>query len=370
MKRWSLRFALLAAVLIVGFALCELAVRVAAPPSLQPAILQPEAGAAFFGAGMLRAVERDGVRYAGRPHAEVTVHGIEYRHNRLGLRGPDVAPVAAPGTYRIALVGDSNAYGWGVQEVDSLRAQLELALAALPTDSGDGEEPPEGEGPSAGGALTPRQYEVIAVAFPGYNSADQATLLEQLWPDLAPDLVLVAWFANDLERLGFHVDADHALFCDPLPLPDRLKPTLWHSHVYRLLSLGHLGRMQRSGTLNPNDPAPRSFSKQHLLMMQRFARAHEARFAILDVPVLEPSGSTQRMRREAYPFENASAWLRATAAGLDAPTLELLDAIENEPTALLWASIERNDHHPNAKAHRLFAAAIARFLDAKGLLAR
>lgn len=348
-RRLLKRLALVGAVMAFALAAGEIAVRIAAPASLQPAILQPEAGAAFFGARMMVPVEAGGVRYAGRPGARVEIHGVEYAHNSLGLRGPEPrdGDASAADTVRVLLVGDSNAYGWGVAEPDSLRARLEAAL---------GERVPG------------RTFEVQAAAFPGYNTADQAALLRRLLPALRPQVVVAAWFVNDLERLGFHVDHAGALFCDPLPAPGAWKPTLWRSHLYRLLSLARLEALRRSGTLEARDDAPRAYSLDHLLQMRDLARDAGATFAIVDVPLLEPSGASQRMRRDGYPAAAASAWLRDVAAAADIPHLELLDAVEGEPTALLWASIDRGDHHPNARAHERFGAALADFLAREALL--
>lgn len=338
MSRRVARFllALLAPVLLLTAA--ELCVRALGPASLEPQLLQPEAGRKFFGARMLLPVEKDGVRYAGRPGARVRIRDVEYRHNADGLRAPDL-PGETGDRFVIALLGDSNVYAWGTPVEDGMAARLERLLSDA----------------------RPRPL-VVPLAFPGYNTRDQAALLEQRFDALQPDLVVLAWFANDLERLGFHVGADGALFCDPLPVPDRVKPLLWRSRLYRLASLARLRALRASSTISPTSERTRRFAREQVLRIRDFAAARGAGFCIVDVPVLEPSGTTQRMRREGYPHEDAASWIADLARAERVPFLSLLDAVEGEPTALLWASIEHADHHPNARAHELFARALSAFL--------
>ncbi|MFG0315624.1 MAG: SGNH/GDSL hydrolase family protein [Planctomycetota bacterium JB042] len=376
MKRLFLRLLLVTVVAAAILAACEAGVRLFFREGLSPEFLQPEAGRAYFGARMLRPVEEDGVRYAGREGASVTIRGVEYAHDdALGLRVAPEAIEKPEGTFRIVVVGDSNAYGWGVPAEATFARQVEAALRA------------------AG-----RTADVAVLGFPGYNTGDQAALLRRLGPRLRPDLVLVAWFANDLERLGFHVDSGGWLFADPLPLPDAWKPTLWRSFLYRRISVNEVSRMRDAGEYVLGEGPNLEFGEEKLLELSEVARGLGARLAVVHVPPLEVVGAPPSTEEGAKdePGEEGAAPATASGGGVDPrtltlhpetvagarsgrwlkkvcglygfPHLDLLDAVIGVPAPLLWASPEHRDHHPNADAHRRFAEAIVPWLEEKGFL--
>jgi len=344
-KRWLLRGLIVIAPIVGLLSLAELFVRWQYADELVTVLLQPEAGEAYFGARMLESVEEDGVRYAGRPGARVTVFEVEYRHDDLGLRsGPDSPDWKAgkpEGTTRIIVLGDSNAYGWRVAAEQTFAHRLAADL---------------------------NRVEVALLAYPGYNTADQAALLERLAPILEPDLILVAWYMNDMERLGFHVAADNSLFADPLPMPDAWKPTLWRSLFYQWLSFRTVTRMKETGDYVPGQGENREFAERELLRIRDQARALDVPLAVLDVPWLEPSTGTYLIEAQGHPGAKLSAWLASTCSREEIPHLDLLQAVIGEPAAAFWASIDPKDHHPNADAHRRFADAIAAFLQDRELV--
>src|SRR5262249_13952739 len=100
--------------------------------------------------------------------------------NRLGLRGPDLAK-KAPGELRILCLGDSTTYGQGVAEEDTIPACLEAELARL--------SPPGS-----------RRVRVVNGGVRGYGTKQELDLLEEVGPAIEPDLVLLLWYPNDLER--------------------------------------------------------------------------------------------------------------------------------------------------------------------------
>ncbi|ASA56523.1 SGNH/GDSL hydrolase family protein [Vibrio gazogenes] len=62
------------------------------------------------------------------PNHSATLQNVTIQINSLGMRGPEPDKTSA---HRVAIVGDSIALGWGVEDADSLRGQLEREL---PTD--------------------------------------------------------------------------------------------------------------------------------------------------------------------------------------------------------------------------------------------
>ena len=103
---------------------------------------------------------------------------IHYHIDRHGFRDPDETPLArVPGVTRIALLGDSLAWGWGVKADDMLSEQLEALTGA----------------------------EVVNMAHVATGTGHQLLLLKEKGLAFAPDVVLLAFFVgndyrNNLDR--------------------------------------------------------------------------------------------------------------------------------------------------------------------------
>lgn len=118
------------------------------------------------------------------PDFQVTVHT-----NALGLRGTAVGRSKPPGTLRILVLGDSFAFGFGVEDDETFPARLETLLRER----------------------LGRPVEVLNAGVPGWNTAHYGLFLRERGLALQPDRVLVALMGNDVPTLGrqrFHVDAN------------------------------------------------------------------------------------------------------------------------------------------------------------------
>ncbi len=94
-----------------------------------------------------------------------------------GLRaGAEPAVPKPERLHRIMILGDSQAFGWGVPLEATVGEQLEGVLSAGRDAS----------------------IEVVNAAVPGYNTFQQAALFERLAPRYRPDCVLVLFTSNDL----------------------------------------------------------------------------------------------------------------------------------------------------------------------------
>ena len=105
---------------------------------------------------------------------------VEYRVNALGLRGPETTLEKPPGVRRVAVLGDSIAFGYWVADERGFARQLEAELRAVP----------------GGGRI-----EVLNFGVPGYNLEQEIETLRTKALAFAPDLVVVLFCLNDLEGL-------------------------------------------------------------------------------------------------------------------------------------------------------------------------
>lgn len=95
--------------------------------------------------------------------------------NSLGYRDREHSRKKAPGTYRIVVLGDSIAAGYGVQRTEDVfpaRVETDLRRAGLPV-------------------------EVLSFAVSGYNTEQEVETLRTRALAFSPDLVLVAYCHND-----------------------------------------------------------------------------------------------------------------------------------------------------------------------------
>jgi hypothetical protein len=201
MGRWKLLAGNLAVTLLL-LALCALAgeLWLRAVPERNDADLQDD-GSAKWAFNPYRA---DGVLgYVHRPDWD-TVHAtsdfsVRVHIDHLGLRGAEAAPTKEPRTYRILVLGDSFAFGYGVGDDETFAARLQRELP-----------PPPGF----------ERIEVLNAGVAGW-SADQYWLyLETRGFALGPDLVLLAETENDPTDLAWN-----RLELDARRLPVRVEPT-------------------------------------------------------------------------------------------------------------------------------------------------
>lgn|GEM_PF-768756 len=197
--RRRLALLLVSAGLLLGLAAAELLVRATG--------VAPEVSPVRRGRFQLSANPRlvfepvPGMRVEARDGGGVPLFfGYPGRANRLGYRDRDHEPTKPPGTYRIVVIGDSVAAGWGVEETADLFApRLERLLngrANGPAEERSGAVGKEGgtEGGTDGGS---QRFEVLNFAVTGYNTAQQVETLASRALLFHPDLVLVAYCLND-----------------------------------------------------------------------------------------------------------------------------------------------------------------------------
>lgn len=133
-----------------------------------------------------------GLGYELRPGAEGDAKDSHIVVNHLGMRCHEPASPKPASLLRIAAIGDSVAFAFGIEEEQGYCSVLEELL-------------------NAPGAGRKHAYEVLNFAVTGYSSRDEAIVLEKKALPLAPDLVIVGYYLNDPDigpvnalRMYFH----------------------------------------------------------------------------------------------------------------------------------------------------------------------
>jgi len=121
--------------------------------------------------------------YELRPGLEGTFRGQPVRTNAHGMRGArDFSPRKPAGTFRIAGLGASIMFGWGVGEGEPY---LQIVQRKL-------DETARG-----------RRFEVLNFGVPGYNATMEVATYEHKVAALSPDLVVVHFVGNSLKLPHF-----------------------------------------------------------------------------------------------------------------------------------------------------------------------
>ena len=123
-----------------------------------------------------------------KPNMNVTFQRSHVQTNECGFRGPNRKKVREPNTFRIALLGDSFAFGWGVEYEESFGYVLEESL----------NEKTKGN----------LRVEVLNFGVPGYSTFQELELFKETAQDYDPDLVLVYIVENDVGHPAFLADPD------------------------------------------------------------------------------------------------------------------------------------------------------------------
>lgn len=117
--------------------------------------------------------------YELRPNLDVTFTDTKVHTNSFGLRGPETTKDKPPKTYRIALLGDSFAFGWGVLDSETFARVMENSLNTKFHGN-------------------PR-IEVLNFGVPGYSTFQEAEVFKEKALDFSPNLALVFFIHNDFD---------------------------------------------------------------------------------------------------------------------------------------------------------------------------
>ncbi|MCI0483353.1 MAG: SGNH/GDSL hydrolase family protein [candidate division NC10 bacterium] len=288
-----------------------------------------------------------------RPNQRAFTHDKPARINGLGFRGAEVETPKPQGRFRIAVLGDSVTFGNGVGDDETYPAQLARRLHET----------------------TSQNIEVINAGIPAYDTWQHALLLEEVVLSLGPDLVVLAFYENDI---AVPPQAIRAVVNEEGE-PPRVGLGAWLGDQWifllkksRMLVLAQEAYQRVRAHWLPSPAAGR-----------RKALLHGDRHPALEEGWKEVDRSLRHMsallKRNGIPFSivifpmpeqvwnaNASSsayqgHLQEMARGIRVPTLDLLPAFRNaaadgQTLYIFW------DWHPNSEGHRIAAQATEAFI--------
>jgi lysophospholipase L1-like esterase len=307
--------------------------------------------------------------WENKPSATVDYGEPEFstvvRHNSLGFRSPEIPPEKPEGVCRIVVLGDSFAYGVGVENEETFSARIE--------------------------ELDPR-LQVINTGVNGYGTAQQLLTLAEKGLRFEPDLVIVAFFWNDVansykrEVVRFRLEDDTLVYPEPAPVavssgPRKIRrPWLRYSYAYRFLSdriktirlnlKVALGIPIEDGDVLRPEERDAAWELEYALLREidRVSRKNGAKTLLLVIPEqvqVQRDARVSGLRPEDYEVQD-----RLVAFGKDAgiPVLDprpaLVAAYEKDSVPVYY----RWDRHFRANGHQIVAAAILEEIRRLGLV--
>jgi lysophospholipase L1-like esterase len=265
-----------------------------------------------------------------RLRKDTTAHllGEEVTISTQGFRNPPVTTPKPRDTFRILVIGDSVAFGWGVPEVAAFPRVVERTLR-------DADFPGDG-----------RRVEVVNVAVPGWGAPNELLFLRDEGLALEPDLVLVTLVNNDLTDVLQAIAPSDAP--PPLVFPDWARST-YLGRFAEQVTAAWTGRTARPDFFLTLDLAPEPVQRASDALVQAFA-AMKALCGQTPFAVVDTVGTAEGWRLE--PF----------ARGAEAAGITRIEAFLPAEGYRDRYSVAATDDHPNAEGHLEIARPVAKWI--------
>jgi len=255
---------------------------------------------------------------------------LHTRLNSLGCRDNEWTVDKPAGVRRIAFVGDSFSYGWGIEREEDRFPNLLGAMFDR---------------------QSPGKVEVMNVAKPGWDTGAQLQPIKDMIAIYGLDEVVLCYVTNDIEKLLPRTDD-----FDPIrpPTPKLLNPTtsclvdyyyhrLW---VPRVDTVSGYHDWLAEGFA---DPAIWRQHQQQLHDIIQHCQDRGVAFRVVLLPFIRTSG-------EKFEPQRVYAMVKRFFEANQVPVVDLLPTITGlDPSDLM---VNGHDAHPNEHANKLFAEAI------------
>jgi hypothetical protein len=255
------------------------------------------------------------------------------RINSAGFREREFTDAKPPGTYRIAVVGDSFTYGNGIRQEDRYS---DLMQAQLPT-----------------------HFEVLNFGQPGANTPEHRHRVEMLLPQIHPDFVLLQWYVNDTEdddstgRPTFHpllpFRGLHSWFSEHSAFYTIANMQWAETQVLAGMTVSYPEYLKR----RLGDPNSRDSQLDRRLLNELIEMCKRAGVPVGIVLFPDTAASME----DGYPFGYLHQRVLDVCAEQNITCLDLRkDFSQVKERQSLWAN--QLDHHPSARANAIAAGKI------------
>ncbi len=253
--------------------------------------------------------------------------------NSLGCRDREWTQSKPDGVRRIAFVGDSFTYGWGIE---------------LPKDRFTGRIQ------SLFDSLAPGTVEVMNVAKPGWDTGDQLQPIKDIIELYAVDEIVLCYVANDIEMLlptekGFNPTRP------PEPFFFNMDSSCLLDYLYRRIYLPRVPSVRNYYDWLAEGFSDEDIWRRHRQLLGAIIQAcqeHGVKLRVALLPFIRTSGDKLHIA-------DLHAMLRGFFEANQIPVADLYPVIAGFAAEDLV--VNHVDAHPNERAHKLFAEGIWQF---------
>ncbi len=259
-----------------------------------------------------------------RPNAKADLMRAEVRTNGFGFRGPEIAETAEPGVARIAFVGDSTTFGWGVVEQETFAHQV---IANLRKQG--------------------KKVDGFNLGVGNYNTTQELALFRKSGARMKPDIIVLTYFINDAE---------------PIPTYPNITWLDLHSAAWIVASYRFDSVMRQFGSkpdwkkyyrdLYEPEAAGWKDAQKAIAGFAQVARELGVPLVVFHLPELR--------ELKPYAFPDVTAKVKSVVEANGLRFVDLLPTVETVDPASLWVTVP--DPHPNGKADTAFAQGMTRDL--------
>ena len=273
------------------------------------------------------AVETDSFGLSLPARRWFALHG---RLNSLGCRDKEWTVEKPPGVRRIAFVGDSFTYGWGIKRLedrfpDRIQAMFDRRERG--------------------------QVEVMNVAKPGWDTGAELQPVADMIDVYGADEVVLCYVPNDIEKL-LPSDAGFDPISPPEPTVVNLSSSCLLDYFYRRTILPRVPTVRGYHDWLAEGFADPEIWRRHqeqFFAIVRECRAKNVTLRVVLLPFLQTGG-------EKFQPGALHATLRGFFESQGVPVIDLLPTIEGRDRRALM--VNACDAHPNERANALFADTI------------
>jgi lysophospholipase L1-like esterase len=290
--------------------------------------------------GTVRRAASPVLLYELRPGAVVRAE-VEYRINADGMRSPEIPQQGPKQRTRIAVLGDSIAFGYWVAEQDTFPRQLEVLLRQAGND-----------------------VDVMNFGVPGYNVEQEVEVLRLKVLGFEPDVVVMGICLNDLDDIfsyeyGLTVDRAQRTETWLGRARDRLlqRSVLFSWIEYRRAEFET--RRFFAKTKNPHGGRlyNEAVDRQRARLLRAFSEIARL-LAPRRIPALVAVFPTFGNRFENYPHADLHRTVTSAAEEAGLLTVDLLSCYSAYTDLRFW-DLRTDVVHPSPMGHRIAAHGIA-----------